>query len=152
MYYYYQTKVLLPQIQVTLADFGYPLQALWLYCFQTLLNYLVFQYFNIERNRLRLFQKRVVSTKVDIQKRVVSTKVDIQKCVVSTKVDNYVCISTQHMYVRLKDIQKYTHVLRVLCEKLWVKTTYLFIQIIQMQSCLYVIYGLPYVSGVHKTF
>ena len=49
------------------------LRQLWLfclvplvYCSQTLLNYLTFQYFDIERIWWRLFQKRVVRTKSDI--------------------------------------------------------------------------------------
>ena len=35
-------------------------------CFQRLLNYLALQFFDYERIRLRLFQKRIVRTKLDI--------------------------------------------------------------------------------------
>jgi hypothetical protein len=34
---------------MTLADFGFPVLALWFCCFQALLNYLPFQYFAFER-------------------------------------------------------------------------------------------------------
>ena len=29
-----KTKVLIPQTQVNLADFGYPVKTIWVYCFQ----------------------------------------------------------------------------------------------------------------------
>ena len=44
-----KTKVPLPLEYMTVADFGYYVYALWCYCSQTLLNYLAFQYFDIER-------------------------------------------------------------------------------------------------------
>ena len=40
--------VLLPQVLVTFADFGYSVQALWFYCFQRLLNDVAFQYCGFE--------------------------------------------------------------------------------------------------------
>ena len=74
-----KTNVLLPQVQMTLADFGNPVYALWFTCSQNFLNYLVsqlfdfertwwrlFQSFDLERTWWRLFQKRVVRTKFDI--------------------------------------------------------------------------------------
>jgi hypothetical protein len=43
-----KTKVLLPRTYVILADFGYPVQALWHYCSQTLLNYLALISFDFD--------------------------------------------------------------------------------------------------------
>ena len=51
---------------MTLADFGYHVRDRWYTCIQRLLNYLAFQSFDFERTRWKLFQKRVVHTKLDI--------------------------------------------------------------------------------------
>ena len=42
-----KTKVLLPQAKVTLADFGYPVQAIWFY-FSQIFNYLAFRSFDFK--------------------------------------------------------------------------------------------------------
>ena len=41
-------KVLLYQAYMTLADFGYPVYALWFYCSQIIFKYLAFQSFDYE--------------------------------------------------------------------------------------------------------
>jgi hypothetical protein len=52
-----KVKVLLPQVNVTLANFGYPVYTLWFYCSQGLLNYLVFQYFDFEPYLMKVIQR-----------------------------------------------------------------------------------------------
>ena len=54
-----KTKVILSQAQVTLEDFGYPVQALWFSCSKRLFYSLAFKYFLIESTY-------VVRTKFDI--------------------------------------------------------------------------------------
>jgi hypothetical protein len=53
-------------VKLTLVDLGYPVYALWFYCSQNFLNYLVFQPFDFERTWWRLYQARLVRTKLDI--------------------------------------------------------------------------------------
>ena len=45
-----KNQVLLPQEEVTLADFGFPAYALWFYGYQKHFNYLGFQSFDSGRN------------------------------------------------------------------------------------------------------
>lgn len=56
-------KVLLPQAQVTLTDFGYPTWALSFICFQRLIYYLTFQYFDLDLDGYIPETRRVTNLK-----------------------------------------------------------------------------------------
>jgi len=51
---------------MTLVDFDYPISALWFYCSQTLLNYLAFQSFGLERHLMTVIPETCCATKFDI--------------------------------------------------------------------------------------
>lgn len=63
---FFITKVTLPPVYTTVADFGYFDQGLWFTCSQFFFIYLTYQSFDYDLTQRRLFQKHIVWNKLDI--------------------------------------------------------------------------------------
>lgn len=75
-----------PEAHITFADFGYPVETLWLTCSKRLLNHLAFQPFDYKRIWRMLLQTRVWDTNIDI----------------------YVFIGLECLIVKLENISRWT--------------------------------------------